>query len=150
MKQQNWRDTVLALCCGLGCLAIAAAVAVVGPAFLFAMLLWMGAERTVYSRLPSPDGWHEARVQFDDCGAPCGWAKIVYVRGRWLPLDSPFFSCRAFVGDGTDRVRLEWKANERLVIHHGFNQRGSFESAKACGSIVVMTRFDPSLISPEP
>lgn len=150
MKQRNWGDTVLALCRGLGCLAIAAAVAIVGPALLFVLLMWMATERTVYSRASSPDGRREACVQFDDCGAPCGWAKIVYVKGRWLPLDSPVFGCRAFVGDGTNRVRLEWKANEQLVVHHGFKQRGSFEAAKACGSIVVTTRFDPSLTSAEP
>lgn len=149
-KSAGLRDLATKLGYGLGCLAAMAALAVGVPILLFGFMIWMTLERTVYSRTTSPDGLQEARVQFDDCGATCGWAKGVYIKSKWLPFDSPHLGCAAFWGDGTNRVRLEWSGNSQLIVHHGFEQRNSYDAAKTCGPISIITRFDPSLVSEAP
>jgi hypothetical protein len=133
----------------IGCLAATAMALIGGPLLLIALMFWLTAERTVYSRAMSPDGSHEARVQFDDCGATCGWAKGVFLKSAWLPLDTPHLSCAAFWGDGTDRVKLEWSDDSTLIIHHGFTE-GSFDAAETCGSVSVEVRHVPELVSSEP
>jgi hypothetical protein len=149
-RLRQWCNIALKAFWGLGCLAGTAALVIGGPGLIFGLLLWMASERTLYTRASSPDRSHEARVQFDDCGAPCGWAKAVFIKSRWMPSDSPLFSCAAFWGDGTNRIRLDWCSNSQLIVHHGFQQRGSYDAPKACGSISIVTRFDPSLVSDEP
>lgn len=150
MVARNLRDSGLKLAGVLGCLTLSVGLIVIGPGVIFVLLLWAASERTIYSRVASPDGSREARVQFDDCGAPCGWEKAVFVRSVFIPLDSPVFSCLAFQGSGTSRVRLEWVGKERLLVHHGFGAREYAVPASACGSVAISTRFDTSLVSQEP
>ena len=135
--------------CGFGCLAAVVLLIVGGPGLIFGLALWAASERTVYSRVASPNGSQEARVQFDDCGAPCGWAKVVFVKSRWMPSDTPRLSCPAFWGDGTDKVRLEWSGNFKLIVNHGFGT-DSFDAAKTCGPVSIIPRYDPALVSTDP
>ena len=46
---------------------------------LVGVILFTG-ERTIYQRASSPDGWREARVQFDDAGAVDGFSRLVFVK----------------------------------------------------------------------
>ncbi|MGS1017881.1 hypothetical protein [Allosphingosinicella humi] len=136
--------------CGLGCLAAAALLVVIGPGLFFGLMLWGASERTIYSRETSPNGDREARVQFDDCGAPCGWTKIVFVKRAWIPSDTPLLSCRAFLGDGTNRVRVAWSGNSKLIVHHGFSAGEIADVVRSCGDVSIVTQFDPTLVSDEP
>ena len=135
--------------CAVGCLGTVG-LFILSPGLLFGLALWAAAERTVYARASSPGGSSEARVQFDDCGAPCGWSKAVFVKKAWFPLDTPGWSCRAFLGDGTDRVRLEWDGRSRLIVHHGFSADNVVDVATACGTVSIATKFDPRLKSAVP
>lgn len=146
----GWWRVLGKFAAGLGCLAIILIMIVGGPALLFGLMLWSASERTVYSRQASPDGRLEARVQFDDCGAPCGWEKVVFIKRRWMPSDTPLASCRAFLGDGADGIRLEWQEDRTLLVRHGFRPGQVVDSASACGDTVIRTRFDASLASLEP
>lgn len=125
-------------------------IAIGGPGLFLGVALWSASERTIYSRQVSPDGRFEARVQFDDCGAACGWAKIVYVKRRWIPSDTPLASCLAFAGDGTGQVRLEWLNDHTLLVRHGFPANQVEDGAALCGSTTIRTHFDRGLISREP
>ncbi|MET3438889.1 hypothetical protein [Sphingomonas sp. 1185] len=133
----------------IGCTGLVLLAMPMAGGLLLGGMLWLASERTIYGRSLSPDKWHEARAQFDDCGAPCGWSKAVYVKQWWLPGTSPWFSCRAFVGDGTSKVRLAWLSNDKLLISHGFSSDHVF-GVQSCGSVNVKTRFDRTLISEEP
>jgi hypothetical protein len=146
----GWWRVLSKIVAGFGCLGVVLLAIIGGPALLFGLLLWSASERTIYSRQVSPDERHEARVQFDDCGAPCGWAKVVFIKSRWMPFDSPLASCRAFLGDGTDDVRLEWQDEHTLLVRHGFLPEQVVDVTTACGAIVIRTRFDASLVSREP
>lgn len=142
-------ETLRKIGCAIGCIAITVIFVVLGPGLLFGLMLWSASERTVYSRKLSLDHSREARVQFDDCGAPCGWAKVVLIKRAWLPSDTPLLSCGAFLGEGTNNVRLEWEGNSRLIVHHGFDS-GDLVVAKTCGPVSIIDQFDPALISNEP
>ncbi|MCR5870445.1 MULTISPECIES: hypothetical protein [unclassified Sphingomonas] len=132
--------------CAVGCLGMAGLL-ILSPGLLFGLALWAAGERTVYARALSPDGSNEARVQFDDCGAPCGWSKAVFIKKAWFPPDTPGWSCRAFLGDGTDRVRLEWDGPSNLIVHHGFFANNVVDAATTCGAVSIGTKFDPQLKS---
>jgi len=86
-------------------------------------------------------------VQFDDAGAITGWSKIVLVRPAWLRLDTPWLSCRAFLGNGTDQVRLSWQDNATLMVRHGFAPDEVIDAPQRCGQTRILTVFDHHLIS---
>lgn len=146
----GWWGILSKVAAGLGCMAIILIMVVGGPALLFGLMLWSASERTVFSRHVSPDGRLEARVQFDDCGALCGWEKAVFIKNRWMPSDTPLASCLAFLGDGTGQVRLEWERDRTLLIRHGFLPEHVVDSTSACGDTAIRTHFDASLSSLEP
>jgi hypothetical protein len=147
---QSWGRVVAKTGCVLGCFGLAALAVVIGPGLIFGLMLFAASERTIYSRERSPDQSLEARVQFDDCGAPCGWAKVVFIKDAWLLPDTPLLSCRAFEGYGTNQVRLKWASNSTLLVRHGFPRREIVDAPGSCGSISVVSQFDPSLVSHEP
>lgn len=122
---------------GIGCLVL---LVILAPGMLLGTLFWLGAERTVFERARSPDGWREARVQFDDAGAITGFARVVFVRSRLVPLDTPWLSCRAFWGSGEAPVRLSWPDNRTLLVRHGFSADQVEDVAERCGSIRIVTR----------
>ena len=134
----------------IGCVGLVIVATPILGGLLLGGLFWLGSERTIYQRISSRDGRTEARVQFDDGGAMTGWSKIVLVRSRWLILDNPWLSCRAFLGDGTDHVKLTWRDDATLVIRHGFSPNKVMDSNGNCGSTKIVTIFDPKLTSDEP
>jgi hypothetical protein len=70
---------------GLGCLTVIGVVVLLGPGILPGAALSAGAERTIYERAVSPNGWHDARVQFDDAGG----SKLIFEIGlREASLES--------------------------------------------------------------
>ena len=117
---------------------------------MLAGMFWLASERTIYQRVQSPDQKIEARVQFDDAGAATGWAKVVYIRPKWIPLDTPQFSCRAFWGDGTNNVKLIWTQRNELQIRHGFRKDEVMELVRKCSGTWIVSVFDPTLVSADP
>jgi len=73
---------------------------------LLSGLLIAGSERTIYERATTPDGWHDARVRFDDGGAISSFSRVVFVKHHWNGSDEPLLSCRAFWGHGEPAVYL--------------------------------------------
>jgi len=115
-------------------------VVTIGPGLLLGLLLTLGSERTVFERATSPDGWHEARVQFDDGGAISPFDRLVFVKSSWNPSDAPPLSCRAFWADGEAVVHLRWLNNHELLIEHGFPSRAIEAVTTNCGSIQITTQ----------
>jgi hypothetical protein len=133
----------------IGCIGLTILSLPLFGGLLLGTAFWLGSQRTIYQRVESPDGKYEARVQFDDAGAISGWAKTVFVRRAWLPLDTPWLSCPAFWGEGTDHIRLSWPDNHTLVVVHGFKPDDA-SSNSTCGSVRIRNQFDPKLISDQP
>jgi hypothetical protein len=121
---------------GLGCAVLFVAAS---PLF-FGLALAANSERTVYERVNSPGGWKQARVQFDDCGAACSFHRVVFVRSRLLPLDSPLLSCRAFLANGEAAVKLSWLNDSTLMIQHHFNPKNVEDVATHCGSVAIVAK----------
>jgi hypothetical protein len=113
-------------------------VFVIGPALLFGLLLTAGTQRTVFERSLSPDGWTEARVQFDDAGAVSTFSRLVFVKSRWNPSDQPLLSCRAFFAQGEEAVHLRWSNRQTLLIQHGFSPQAVQAVAPNCGKIRII------------
>ena len=106
-------------------------------------LIDSGSTRTIYQRAKSPDGWHEARVQFDDAGALSSFSRLVFVKHTWNTSDEPLLSCRAFWGDGEAKVRLAWQDSRTLMIEHHFAPQNVKAVAQSCGPIRVIVRATP-------
>ena len=124
----------------LGCFASLVAVALVSPGLIFGMMLIAGSERTIYERASSPDGWHEARVQFDDAGAVSSFSRLVFLKHRWNPSDAPLLSCRALYANGEPPIRLRWQDNTTLIILYQFAPQGVLAHDQWCGPIRIVVR----------
>ena len=120
-------------------LALVVFVPLVGLAILFSG----GSERTIYQREKSPDGWHEARVQFDDAGAVSGFSRLVFVKHAWNGSDDPLLSCRAFWGEGQSDVNLSWIDSRTLLIRHHFAPQNVEAVAKNCGPVRIIAKPVP-------
>ena len=144
----SWQ-TASKIGCGTSCLVIAVFLIFVGPGGILGLALFAGSQRTIFERSTSPDGSYEARVQFDDCGAPCGFARVVYVRSAWFDLDSPRWSCRAFVGDGIAPVSLSWSDDRTLVIAHGFALSDVGDVVAACDGVRIIVATPESTVAAE-
>ena len=112
---------------------------VFGGLLLGGMLI-LASERNVYERVKSPDGWHEARVQFDDGGAVSSFERLVFVKGRFNPSDEPLASCRAFLGHGEAKISLSWQNNNMLLIQHHVAPENVADVATNCGSVRIVAR----------
>jgi len=110
------------------------------PGALLGILLIAGSERSVFERVKSPDGWHEARVQFDDAGALSGFARLVFVKHDWNMSDEPLLSCRAFWGEGQAKVDLKWLTDNTLLIEHHFAPDHVEATAQNCGPVRIIAR----------
>jgi len=115
-------------------------VLLLGPGLLLGLFLLFGSQRTIFERATSPDGWHEARVQFDDAGAISSFDRMVFVKSRWNPSDQPLLSCRAFWAEGEAVVHLRWLNSHELLIQHGFPPRAIQAVNTNCGSIQITTQ----------
>lgn len=122
---------------GVGCLAVIGVVVLLGPGVLLGIALSVGAQRTIYGRAVSPDGWHDARVQFDDAGAVSSFSRLVFVKHHWNQSDEPLLSCRAFWAEGEAPVHLRWLDNRTLLIQHGFSASDVQATADRCGPIRI-------------
>ena len=122
---------------GLGCLGL---FVVFAPGILLFALLAEGSERTVYERKTSPDGWHDARVQFDDAGAISTFSRLVFVKHRSNLSDEPLLSCRAFWGEGEEAVHLRWLDDSTLLILHKFPQKDIQAIADHCGPVRIVVQ----------
>jgi hypothetical protein len=103
-------------------------------------LLIAGSERTIYERATSPDGWHEARVQFDDGGAISSFSRLVFIKHHWNPSDEPLLSCRAFWGEGEEAVHLRWLDSSTLLIRHAFRSADVQATAHQCGTVKIIAK----------
>lgn len=112
----------------------------ISPGLLLGAMLIAGSERTVYERIKSPDGWSEARVQFDDGGALSGFERIVFVKHTWNLSDTPLLSCRAFWGHGEARIDLRWLDPSTLLIRHHVAPENIAAVATHCGSTKILTQ----------
>jgi len=109
------------------------------PGLVLGLMLVAGSERTIYKRAKSPDGWHEARVQFDDGGAISGFERLVFVKHAWNRSDAPLLSCRAFWGHGQAKIDLRWIDSSTLLIRHHVAPKNVAAVVKRCGSIKIST-----------
>jgi hypothetical protein len=123
-----------------GCLALLACTVMLAPVLLLGGLLIAGSERTIYERIVSPDGRHDARVQFDNGGAVSSFSRLVFVKHRWNRSDEPLLSCRAFWGDGEAAVHLRWLDSSTLLIRHSFPADAVEASADHCGPIRIVVQ----------
>ena len=122
---------------GIGCVAL---MIFVGPGLLLGGLLIAGSQRTISQRTTSPDGWHEARVQFDDGGAISGFERLVFVKHSWNLSDEPLLSCRPFWGHGQAKIRLIWANSTTLIIEHHIAPTNVAASLPNCGPIKIVPR----------
>nr|NUR36664.1 hypothetical protein [Sphingomonas sp.] len=136
MSARRWITGVAGV---LGCLIVLLAF----PGILLGAMLTVGSQRTIYERAKSPDGWHEARVQFDDAGAVSGFSRLVFVKHSWNASDEPLLSCRAFWGDGEAKVHLRWLNSSTLVIEHHFAPSNVEAVASNCGAVRIIARPEP-------
>ncbi|MEO5865908.1 MAG: hypothetical protein ABIQ19_02225 [Sphingomonas sp.] len=120
---------------------------VVGPIVLFTLALAGGSSRTIYERSISPDGWHDARVQFDDAGALSSFSRLVFVKHHWNTSDEPLLSCRAFWADGEQPVHLRWLDSDTLLITRGFAASDVRTATDRCGPIRIIVR-PPTAVTP--
>ena len=127
----------------LGLSLVTVSLVTVGPGLLLGLFLTLGSQRTVFERAASPDGWHEARVQFDDGGAISPFDRVVFVKSSWNPSDAPLLSCRAFWADGEAVVHLRWLNSHELLIQHGFPPHAIEAVTANCGSIQITTQSLP-------
>ena len=139
MTASQFRKVWLGIVCsGIGCVGLLACLVAFEPGLLLGALFVAGSKRTIYERAISPDGWHDARVQFDDAGAISDYARSVFVKHSWNFSDAPLLSCRAFWGDGEAAVHLRWLDDSTLLITHGFEQGAIEAVADHCGPIRVI------------
>ena len=129
----------------LGIVALVLLVPILGGLML-GVGLSIGSKRTVYERSLSPNGNREARVQFDDCGAACGFDRIVFVKRSWLN-DQPLLSCRAFLAEGEEPITLTWIDNQHLVIRHGFRPQDITAVASHCCDVTIDVQPDAGLLN---
>lgn len=122
----------------IGCFAVLAAIVFLSPWLLFGILLVSGSQRTVYERTLSPDGWHDARVQFDDAGALSSFSRLVFVKHHWNVSDEPLLSCRAFWADGENSVHVRWIDDRTLMIRHQFPREAVQAVADHCGPVRII------------
>lgn len=125
---------------GLGCAGLILCASVLAPGILLGLALSAGSVRSVYERATSPDGWYDARVQFDDGGAISSFSRLVFVKHHWNPSDEPLLSCRAFWADGEKAVHLTWINSSTLLITHGFQSSEIEAEADHCGPIRVIVK----------
>jgi hypothetical protein len=128
---------------GVGCILLLLVLIVLGPGLLFGAMLIAGSERTIFERVASPDGWNEARVQFDDGGAISGFERIVFVKHTWNPSDAPLLSCRAFWGHGQAKINLSWADSSTLLVRHHVAPENIADVATDCGSIKIVAEAVP-------
>lgn len=133
---------------GIGCLGLLAGIVLLGPGLLLGGLLIAGSERTIYERATSPDGWHDARVQFDDGGAISSFSRVVFVKHHWNRSDEPLLSCRAFWGHGEQAVHLLWIDSTTLLIRHAFPTTDVEATADHCGPIRIVVQGPSVLPAP--
>ena len=131
----------------MGCLGLLACLVVLVPGLVLGGLLIAGSERTIFERTTSPDGWHDARVQFDDGGALSSFSRLVFVKHHWNRSDEPLLSCRAFWGDGEAAVHLRWLNSSTLLIRHSFPASDVQAMADHCGSIRIIVQRLPGTSS---
>lgn len=135
----NWRavgkGAALVGCVGL----VIISAPLLGGLLLGAMLI-AASERTVYARSVSPGGQFEARVEFTDCGAICGFERVVFVSRAWLPFDSKVLSCRPFWADGKATVQLHWSTPNSLEILHCFPAQAVRSTPENCANLSVSIR----------
>jgi hypothetical protein len=112
---------------------------VVSPGLLLGLMLIAGSERTIYQRVKSPDGWSQARVQFDDAGAISSFERVVFVKHAWNPSDAPLLSCRAFWGHGQAKVELRWTDSSTLVVRHHVAPKNIADVSRHCGATRIVT-----------
>jgi hypothetical protein len=117
-------------------------VVILAPGLFLGGLFVAGSTRTIYEREKSPDGWREARVQFDDGGAISRFSRLVFVKPSWNFSDEPLLSCRAFYGDGEAKVRLVWKDSHTLLVIHHFAPDRVKDVSRACGPIRIIARAE--------
>ncbi len=125
----------------IGCIAFGIVPAILAsPAVFLGMMFAANAEKTVLQREVSPDGWKEARVQHVDAGAISGYDRQVYVKSSWNPSEWAWLNCRAFWGEGTADVELQWLDDTTLQIDHHFSPKNVRESTSSCGSVRIVAR----------
>lgn len=122
-----------------GCLILFVAFLLISPGLFLGAMLIAGSERTIYERVESPDGSHEARVQFDDGGALSGFERLVFVKSTWNPSDEPLLSCRAFWGHGQADINLRWLDDSTLLVEHHVAPDNVAHVATECGSVRIAT-----------
>jgi hypothetical protein len=122
-----------------GCLILSAGFVLISPGLFLGAMLIAGSERTIYERAESPNGSHEARVQFDDGGALSGFERLVFVKSTWNPSDAPLLSCRAFWGHGQADIDLSWQDETTLVIEHHVAPDNVAHFESNCGSVRIVT-----------
>jgi hypothetical protein len=128
---------------GVGCVLLVVLTVPVLPGLLLGAMLIAGSERTIYERAKSPDGSHEARVQFDDGGAVSGFERVVFVRHSWNPSDQPLLSCRAFWGHGEAKIALRWIDSSTLAIEHHVAPKNVADVADHCGPVRIIAKPIP-------
>ena len=132
------RNALRTIGAAIGCLGLIGLAIVVVPGLLLGGLLIAGSERTIYERATSPDGWHDARVQFDDGGAISSFARVVFIKHHWNRSDTPLLSCRAFWGRGEEAVHLRWLDSSTLLIRHAFPAADVEAAASNCGPVRIV------------
>ena len=125
---------------GVGCVLLSVVIVILLPVLLLGGALIAGSERSVFQRVKSPDGWQEARVQFDDGGAVSGFERLVLVKNAWNPSDSPMLSCRAFWGHGEAQIDLKWQDSSTLVVAHHVAPKNVADYATNCGSVKIVLK----------
>ncbi|WP_267380323.1 MULTISPECIES: hypothetical protein [unclassified Sphingomonas] len=133
---KNWRAAFAIL----GCVALVIVLTPIGMGFALGAALALGAKRNVYERVKSPDGWHEARVQFDDGGALSGFERLVWLKHSWNVSDEPLLSCMAFWADGEAKVDLAWQDSSTLIVTHHVAPKNIREIGSHCGPIRIIAR----------
>lgn len=133
-------NRLIGLAIGAGCLLIGLGIVLVGPGLIFGLMLVATSERSIFDRARSPDGWNEARVQFDDAGAVSGYERLVFVKNAWNPSDEPLLSCRAFWGHGEAEIDLQWRDSSTLLISHHVAPKNIVFVAERCGSIRIVAK----------
>jgi len=113
----------------------AAALPFIAIAMVF-LGVWVGSSTTVYSVSRSPDGRHEARVEFSDCGAACSFSRDVIVRR----VGFPFSDCMAFTVHGEWPLSLQWSDNGHLVIGDPAPESERRSKSESCGAVNIAVR----------
>ena len=78
-------------------------------------------KNTIVSKLVSPDGKYEATAFIRDCGATTDFSPQVYVCPKGDPLKE---TGNVFIGDHSDKIRIEWASPTQLNIFSECNVVG--------------------------